>query len=224
MSSELSFKDISSEEQFSVSTGFITKESYFVLAKIFINFSIFKKVPHKEISQFISCFKSKDLLNNVKPFYCQNHRLNHDREKIKHSILLIGNPKQNLLYGIGEFFNQYRYSIVLNENYHGPNINHLYMYDICSLEEKEENPTENVFIKFSKHEIQNLLNEPVNQEQVIKDIEAIMQQVLFNNKLKLMHQQAVRTAKDENDIETYAKVMADLLTQHLVDNNLIKGM
>jgi hypothetical protein len=55
-----------------------------------------------------------------------------------HLIHLVGNPKDNILYCYVDYFNTYKYLVLLNENYKGQELKETYCFDLINVKSIEK--------------------------------------------------------------------------------------
>ena len=75
------------------------------------------------------------IFNYVKPCYLGYEIVEKDSDEVLHSILIKGNKEIGKLYCYIEYFNAFKYAILLNDDYNGEDINQLYIFNVLNRQE-----------------------------------------------------------------------------------------
>lgn len=75
------------------------------------------------------------IFNYVKPCYLGYEIVEKDSNEVLHSILIKGNKEIGKLYCYIEYFNAFKYAILLNDDYNEADINQLYVFNVLNRQE-----------------------------------------------------------------------------------------
>lgn len=75
------------------------------------------------------------IFNYVKPCYLGREIVEKDSDEVLHSILIKGNKETGKLYCYIEYFNAFKYAILLNDDYNEEDINQLYIFNVLNRQE-----------------------------------------------------------------------------------------
>ena len=82
------------------------------------------------IQSFINRLKNHDVLELCNFCYVEQISIGKFEDGIFHSIAVVGQPQQKLLYAYIEFFNYYHVIVLLNDNYDGEEFRSVYCYNL----------------------------------------------------------------------------------------------
>jgi len=72
-------------------------------------------------------------------YYPENDVIKKEKNEVLHSLTVIGDTCQRMLYSYVEFFNAYKFIVFLNNDYNGPDVKYSYTYDILNKKEVAKN-------------------------------------------------------------------------------------
>lgn len=104
--------------------------TFFSLAKTAIGYYIYTGGERNYIKCFIDSFIKKDLYDKYNYFYPQYSVVEKADILITHTILIIGNPQERILYCYIELFNFFKCIFLMNDDYSGPEIKKTYCFDL----------------------------------------------------------------------------------------------
>lgn len=84
----------------------------------------------KHIQQLIDKFKSNDVLDYCNFCYLNKSVIVKSQTSICHSVSIVGDTKERLLYAYIELFDFYKVIVLLSDDYHGEEILNTYCYDL----------------------------------------------------------------------------------------------
>jgi len=102
------------------------------VCKTAIGYYLYSSNEQKHIQPFIDKFKERDIIDQCnfcylnKPFLCKLE------DGICHSIAIVGDSTQELLYAYIEFFNFYRVIVLFSDNYKEENFYNIYCYNLTT--------------------------------------------------------------------------------------------
>lgn len=91
----------------------------------------------EHIQSFIDRFKKHDILGLCNFCYTEEICIDKSEDGIFHSITIVGDSQQKLLYAYIEFFNYYHVFVLLNDCYIGRNFRDVYCYNLIQKRESE---------------------------------------------------------------------------------------
>lgn len=105
--------------------------SSIAILKIMLNFYIYSGGDKKHITNTIDLIKNNEILHEI-----NQNKINFDFKKSKntvtHTIIIIGNTDEKILFGFVKLFNFYESYFVLNDNYIGESVVYSYDYDLIN--------------------------------------------------------------------------------------------
>lgn len=112
------------------------------VCKMAINFYIYKGGNRNNIIHLIDYIKQEKEQNCTKPFSFEETELTQflQQDKIIHTLIIKGEPKEKILYAFIEFFSTISFVVLLNEEYTGSEVSESYFFDVLERQEmsKEE--------------------------------------------------------------------------------------
>ena len=120
------------DEPVTFQTELITEKSYQGATRVAVNIALHLGLAVEQLAPAIKFIKSgkKDDNFQIMPLYKQGYRLNNQPQKaVFHTVVIIGDQKEKKLIAIAEFFNAYRYIILLNSEYMGETLSISYSID-----------------------------------------------------------------------------------------------
>ncbi len=106
-------------------------EVFRAVCKCAINFYIFSKGDASQIKHLIPYIKGeKD--KEVVCMHYQDKIYDLDKEECSHVIHLVGKKEKHILYCYVDYFNTFKYLILLNDNYQGTDIINTYFFDLIN--------------------------------------------------------------------------------------------
>ena len=108
-----------------------------------------------EIQSFIARWLGKDIWYDCNFCYLDKPVVSKKENTICHSLVLVGDPKNSLLYVYIELFDFYRVLVLLSDSYKGTEIENIYCYDLISKAVIEAN----IGMLLSQQKIEEILAE-----------------------------------------------------------------
>ena len=140
------------------------QKSFRSICKTAVNYYIYNGGSKKLIFHLIPFIRDGIDKNIVWFFYNGIEIIEKESDQVIHSIILIGDPKEKILYAYVEFFNTFKFIVLLNDNYNEEVINKIYIYDVLKCAEISKE----VHIKLKKENIINILNKKPRPEANLK--------------------------------------------------------
>jgi hypothetical protein len=107
------------------------------VCKCATNYFVYSGGDITQIKHLINFITGKEDGNMVWMHYQEDlYTLNPDESF--HLIHLVGNPKDNILYCYVDYFNTYKYLVLLNENYKGQELKETYCFDLINVKSIEK--------------------------------------------------------------------------------------
>jgi hypothetical protein len=108
-------------------------------------------------------------------------------DEVTHSLVVVGRPKEKILFGLIEYFNVFSYLVILSENYTGEEFQASYIYDLVS---NSELPIEPKFSGLTLADIKGCCDRSSLEQE---DIDGIVNRMnLFFQKLSVIQGQKKR--------------------------------
>ena len=193
-------------------------KSFRSICKSAVNFYILKGGIRDYIFHLIPYIKEGVGETPLWYYYPDENIIPKDKKQVLHSLIVKGNKQDKILYSYIEFFNVYKFIVILNNNYEGRNIEFSYFYDILNQEEINKNYRIDISKKSIKTTIRDK-NIPIDKikNQYNKILKIISEQQ--NSKhIKEMVSQAIK-----NSLEKYPK--GETITPEMIEelnNELMK--
>lgn len=141
------------------------------------------------IQDFINKFKERNIIDFCNFCYLDKNLLEKEADGIYHSIAIVGDSDERILYAYVELFNFYKVIILLNNNYVGEKIINVYSYNLLKRKQSNSNLHMHItrsnieeILKKNESEYRALylkeLNTAVRDIQEIKAIDKIIKKVL----------------------------------------------
>lgn len=136
--SNIEVKEKFFKESLTFSTMYGGERAFKAVAKIALNYYIYSGGNIKWVEDFIEKYLSEsyDILSRITFIYLDGDVVEKQRDEILHSILIIGDSGENMLYGYVELFNAYRVLILLNDSYEGSDLRFSYFFDVENRKER----------------------------------------------------------------------------------------
>lgn len=128
-------KDEYLTENLSFSTSLGGEDAFRSLCKTAVNFYMHKNGDILNIKHLIPYIKGESDNGCVFFYYPEHEIIERQQSEVLHSIIILGNETEKILYAYIELFNFYRIIVLLNDNYGGGNFNHSYFYNILKCDE-----------------------------------------------------------------------------------------
>lgn len=127
------------------------------VCKCAVNYFIYCGGKSNQIKHLLPYINGTEESNIVNFHYAENlYTINPD--ECFHLLHIKGNSSDKLLYAFIEFFNAYKYIVLLNDNYIGPDLNRTYCFDII----KSGSITKTINTIYSYKQVTSLLAKPVD--------------------------------------------------------------
>jgi hypothetical protein len=113
------------------------KDVFRAICKCATNFYVFKQKESSQIKHLLPYIKGEEEKDIVWMHYQENiYEL--ETNESSHLIHLVGNSEDKTLYCYVDYFNTYKYLVLLNDNYDGNNIKETYCFDLINICEQEK--------------------------------------------------------------------------------------
>lgn len=163
--------EIQSTQKYSTRIEFNKKGNIFIsILKMVLGFYFYKNHDKRYVEEILDAYKASDsaqkknyINENSKYYYPTTF---YKEDSIYHTMVIIGNSKNKVLYALVSIYGVLNTITVLNMDYEGPDIIDSYCYDL------RNNKEVNFDIKSSltKEEIKNILNNPYDINKIEKSI------------------------------------------------------
>lgn len=107
-------------------------EAFRAICKCATNYFIYCKGDPAQIKHLIPYIKGEEQKEVVWMHY-QDKLYELKPDESSHIIHLIGNKQEGILYCYVDYFNTYKYLVMLNDNYQGQDIKHTYFFDLINV-------------------------------------------------------------------------------------------
>jgi len=105
-------------------------DAFLSLCKTAICYFIYVGGDKAQITGFINKFKKKNIFDVCNFYYPEAPPIKKQKHGITHSVVIVGDSKEKILYAYIELFNFYHAIILLSDNYSGINMNEIYCFDV----------------------------------------------------------------------------------------------
>jgi len=102
------------------------------ICKTAVNFYLFKGGEVKHIAHVIPYLKEETNLEIVNQYLDDSTIETEPTSVVAHSVFIIGDPKERILYSYIEFFSAFSFIVRLSSEYDGPAIRESYSYDVLN--------------------------------------------------------------------------------------------
>ena len=107
-------------------------EVFRAVCKAAVNFYIYSKGDPLQIKHLIPYIKGEEEREVVRLHY-QDDLYDLNPEEILHVLHLVGKKDEQILYCYVDYFNTYKYIVLLNDNYQGQDIKRTYCFDLLNI-------------------------------------------------------------------------------------------
>ena len=114
------------------------QDSFRSICKTAVNYYILNGGNRNNILHLIPYIKQQQEMDVVNFCYNPKVYIPKDEGQVLHSIILIGNSKERILYSYIELFNAYKYIVLMNDDYRGEDIQSIYCYDVINATKLEK--------------------------------------------------------------------------------------
>lgn len=165
-------KYLDNQVHFAVSFG--GDDAFRSICKTAINFYLYSDGSKNYIEHLLPYIKCEIAPKNiVSPIYLSQDPISKTDDDILHSIIVKGNPKENVLFAYVELFNFYKSIVLLNDNYEGPDMESSYFFDVLSREEVMREYT----LELSKEEIVQKMEAPLPFEELGQHLTLLIRKI-----------------------------------------------
>jgi hypothetical protein len=138
---EMKRKYLDDEVHYSTDIG--GEESFRSVCKTSVSFYMHTGGKREYIQDLIPYIKGDIEIDRVYFFY-DEEVISKDNGQIIHGLVLRGNSREKVLYMYVEYFNAFKFLVLLNDNYQGVNVNESYVFDLLNQAEIEPAVTLNL--------------------------------------------------------------------------------
>ena len=107
-------------------------EAFRAVCKCATNYFIHNQGDPLQIKHLVPYIKG-EVQKNVVWFHYQDNLYELKPDECFHILHLVGNQQEKILYCYVDYFNTYKYLVLLNDNYQGENIKHTYVFDLVNI-------------------------------------------------------------------------------------------
>ena len=106
-------------------------EAFRAICKMATSFYIYKGGERNHISHLIPYIKDGQLNNTVWHYYPENiTNYNSENIKVLHTLFVVGNPSEKILYAYIELFSTFKFIVLLSDHYTGKEYQEFYSFDV----------------------------------------------------------------------------------------------
>lgn len=116
------------------------------------------------------------VFNYVKPCYLDYEIVKKDSEEVLHSILIKGNKEIGKLYCYIEYFNAFKYAVLLDNYYNGDDLNYTYIFNVLNRQEISEEKIVSTWFS----DVHNLFNNLEMCQTLFKDSLSNLMNIISN--------------------------------------------
>lgn len=192
--------------------------TFLSLFKTAIGYYLYSGGERKHIQKFISSFKKRDINGKCNYFYPEVSVVNKAEVFITHTILIIGNPQEKILYCYIELFNFFKCLFIMNDDYEGPSINKAYCYDLLGEKEIRVYTTLNLSRQELLEYIKN--DPPKHIEPMIKEYKEFLSLMKYWN---ITNKVCDRVSQDLNSLHEGSS-SSDLFIKYSIEEMMKMGI
>lgn len=193
--------------------------------KMAVNYYLLNDGNIKQIEHLIPYIRQESDEAEVYYFYPQTEVFYKNKKEIFHSLLLIGNPEQKILYVYIELFNEFKVIVYIDKDYNGEALNINYHYNVVRNEVVQfENSIDLSYYQLKKYQNKNL---DKSYKKFKERLTYLMQQIdnviverrneeIINNAMKKVNE---KYPSENNPVWT--KEMLDLFTTKIVEEFIL---
>ncbi|WP_375509303.1 HNH endonuclease [uncultured Nostoc sp.] len=172
-------------------------EAFRAICKMATSFYIYKGGERNHISHLIPYIKDGQLNNTVWHYYPETiTNSNSEIIEVLHTLFVVGNPSEKILYAYIEFFSTFKFIVLLSDTYTGKEYKEFYSFDIIAQKIREKA----VNINLSRDEVLKVIQLRENNLQQIQNSLSCLFKVIND---KQIYQSFSK--QGENVIENYFK-------------------
>ena len=202
------------QEVYGVSTTYGGPNFSMAVVKIALNFCIYSGISKDYLRSTIDLFQNKTQteidLRSVNFYYPDVECVSKGDNEVLHSIIVVGDNKEGVLYAYIELFNFIQEIVLLNDSYAGADVKYAYHFDVISRNEVDKTS----MLLLTRPEIENLLSTDVSLHS--KNFERLKEKYIY-----LMNFASEKQRKDTTKEileKTYQSFMSEM---NLSDSDLI---
>lgn len=106
-------------------------QAFRAICKIATSFYIYKRGERNHISHLIPYIRDGQLNNTVWHYYPENiTNSNSESIEILHTLFVVGNPSEKILYAYIELFSTFKFIVLLSDTYTGKEYKEFYSFDV----------------------------------------------------------------------------------------------
>ena len=165
----------------------------------------------EHIQSFINRFKKHDVWDLCNFCYTEEISIGKSEDGIFHSIAIVGDPQQKLLYAYIEFFNYYHVLVLLNDDYIGENFRKVYCYNL--IKKRESEAFFDVFV--TREMVSAILSKalPDYGKPLVRELQSTVRQIEIKNSIDKVWKEIVSEYQEKYpdgiSAEIFAKVFAE---------------
>ena len=181
------------------------------VCKTAIGYYLYVGREQEYIQSFIDRFKKQDVFNLCNYCYLDKKVIVKSEEGIFHSIAIVGDPKQKLLYAYVEFFDYYHVVILLNDDYIGKKFQNVYCYNLIKNSECEAY----INVLITKEMIFDILSKEVTDygQQLVRELQSTVRQIEIKNSTDKVWYEVFSEYQDQYPegipVQIFAKIFAE---------------
>ena len=169
----------------------------------------------KHIQSFIDRFKKRDVMELCNFCYIEKISIDKSEDGIFHSIAIVGDSQQKILYSYIEFFNYYHVLVLLNDEYIGKNFRKVYCYNL--IKKRECEAFFDVFV--TREMVSDILSKalPDYGKLLVRNLQSTVRQIEIKNSIDKVWKEIVLEYQgkypDGIPTEIFVKIFADKMVR-----------
>lgn len=202
------------EFEFGITIG--GDKAFRAVCKTAVNFFIHFGGESEEVAHLISYIQTGDDRNIVGFYYPTQEVIQKNANEIFHSIVIEGNPSEKVLYAYIEFFNAFRFIVLLNDNYQGPCKYFSYCFNVMS----RSKAICGVKLNLSRHQIEYHLdvNRNNHKEQLINEHRKLLQIIMKKKNKEFRNEMIKRGVEKFFGKYPEVEIITEEMIKELVDS------
>ena len=188
------------------------------VCKTAIGYYLYIGREQEHIQLFIDSFKKQEVLDLCNFCYLDKPVIVKSEDGIFHSIAIVGDPVQKLLYAYVEFFNYYHVIVLLSNNYTGEDFQNVYCYNL--IKKCECDAFIDAFI--TQEIIYEILSKKLTDygQQLVRELQATVVQIEIKNATAKVWDEIISEYQEQYPdgipTEIFAKVFAEKMTKEFI--------
>ena len=168
----------------------------------------------EHIQSFIDRFKKHDVLELCNFCYTEEISVGKSEDGIFHSIAIVGDPQQKLLYSYIEFFNYYHVLVLLNDDYVGESFRNVYCYNL--IKKRESEAFFDVFVTCEM--VSDILSKalPDYGKTLVRELQSTVRQIEIKNSIDKVWKEIVSEYQEKYPDGIPTEILAKVFAEKMV--------